>query len=650
MPLPIRLSRRAIAGALLATGLAAGAVSIWFATRPGHPSAPEPEARPQPDPPTPDPRLVFDTPFRNVKPDVGYVGDEVCARCHRSIADSYHAHPMGRSAALVSKGKTVEKYDPSGHTRFASGPFELEVDTTGERVLHRIELRGGAPVAVPAVTIPVEVAIGSGTRGRSYLSVESGAVWQTPLSWFGPDQKWDVSPGFRLGDTVRRSIVPECLYCHVDRVEPIAGAENRYREPLFAKQAAIGCERCHGPGELHAAERTSGGLLTGLDTSIVSPRHLTPTLQLAICEQCHLQGEERINRRGRDMFEYRPGLPFEQFVSAFVRHSDIAAPNKSVGQFEQMEQSRCFTASGGRLLCTSCHDPHRAPRPDERDRHYRARCLNCHETKGCSLPEPDRRQKNDSCIACHMPKAASANIIHASVTDHQIPRRPAARPRPRGLPVGIAPLVRFRKGPLSPAETELDRDLGIALSRFAKKPQVKELAGLSDFSMLAVGRLRTSLERWPGDAPAWGALAGALNGRGQESEKYRAAANAAALAPDSTAAVAALVEAAAAAGEFDAAEEAAGRYIELNPNALHPLASRAFVYISRGDWSKAEVDCLAALRVQPLHPESRLYLAICLHKRGDAGGGQREAQTAARLESDPRQRAYLLDWYRRATR
>jgi len=249
-----------------------------------------------------------------------------------------------------------------------------------------------------------------------------------------------------------------------------------------------------------------------------------------------------------------------------------------------------------------------------------------------------------------MPKSASANIIHASVTDHHIPRKPAARPAPRGLPLGAAPLARFRAGPYSPAAAELDRDLGIALARFAKKPHVKELAGLGDFRPMALSRLRTSLALWPGDAPAWSALAGMLAGRGEEAQKYRAASNAAALTPDSTSVLSDLVEAATAAGEFDAAEEAAGNYLRHNPNALHPLASRAFVYLSRGDWSKAEADCLAALRLQPLHPESRLYLAICLNKRGDAGGGLREAQTAAQLESDPRQRAYLLDWYRRATR
>jgi predicted CXXCH cytochrome family protein len=560
---------------------------------------------------------------------------------------------MGRSAEFVSKSAPVEKYDPSGRATFSSGAFDLEVEKSPEGMRHRVRLREPAPVPVPEFVTPVEIAIGSGTRGRSYLAVDGGAVWQTPVSWFGPDQRWDVSPGFRLGHTMRRPILPACLYCHVDHVEPIPGADNRYREPVFAGRVAIGCERCHGPGELHVAERATGTPSPALDTSIVNPRHLSPALQFAVCEQCHLQGEERVNRRGRDLFEFRPGLPFEQFVSVHVRHPDIAEANKSVGQFEQMEQSRCFTASGGRLLCTSCHDPHAAPEPAARDAHYRTRCLSCHtppKSKDCSLPLPERQAKNDSCIACHMPKAASSNIIHASVTDHRVPRTPEPPPAARGVAFGTPPLVRFRAGPLSPPPEERQRDLAIALARFGRRAMPKELAGRDDVRVLAVERLKTSLARWPGDADAWGALALTRSGRDEAAEKLKAAANAAALAPGSEAALADLTEAATAAGELDLAEETAGRRVRMSPNASDPLVARAFVYLTRGDWAKAEADSLAALRVQPLHPEARLYLAICLHKKGDRAGGLREAQTAALLESDPGERAYLMGWYQRAIR
>src|SRR5262245_50377429 len=52
--------------------------------------------------PIADPRLTFQTPFENVRPDVAYVGDARCAECHRDIARHYSRHPMGRSMTAVS--------------------------------------------------------------------------------------------------------------------------------------------------------------------------------------------------------------------------------------------------------------------------------------------------------------------------------------------------------------------------------------------------------------------------------------------------------------------------------------------------------------------------------------------------------------------
>src|SRR5438093_698636 len=60
--------------------------------------------------PTGDPRLTFGTPFRNVRPEVRYVGDERCADCHLSHTESFRQHPMGRSLA-PAVAAPLERYD-----------------------------------------------------------------------------------------------------------------------------------------------------------------------------------------------------------------------------------------------------------------------------------------------------------------------------------------------------------------------------------------------------------------------------------------------------------------------------------------------------------------------------------------------------------
>ncbi|MDB5308319.1 MAG: hypothetical protein JWO38_2521, partial [Gemmataceae bacterium] len=603
-----------------------------------------------PDPPTPDPRVSFPTPFRNVKPDVRYVGDGSCAGCHAAIDKSYHAHPMGRSAGLVSRATPIESFGETAHTSFTTGGFQLRVEKTADGMVHRVGARNPAGAALPEYVTTADITVGSGTRGRSYLTVQQGAIWQTPVSWFTAAARWDLSPGFTAGTGDRRAVLPECLFCHVDRVDPVPGARNRYREPVFPGQVAIGCERCHGPGELHVAERTAGGVREEMDTSIVNPKHLSAELRAAVCEQCHLQGEERVTRRGRALSEFRPGLPFEQFVTVFVRLPDLAEANRSVGQFEQMERSRCFAGSGGRLGCTSCHNPHEVPAAADRDRVYRGRCLTCHESKGCSLPAPDRQAKGDSCIACHMPRTGSANITHASVTDHRVPRVPTPPVGPRSLDPAAIPLVAFRTGPHSPPEAERARDLGIALARSAIKIPRTETAKRNAVGLFATTRLTASLQTWRGDAPAWTGLGFARTARGETEARLEAATAAAGLAPDSEIVLGELADAAAAAGRFDVSVETATRLIGMTPTAVEPLHARATALARLREWDRAEEDCRAALRIHPLHPQVRLLFAVCRHHRGDPAGGRREADTAARLTTSPQQRAALLDRYQHETR
>lgn len=645
-----RLTRR-IGLLLIVAAVAAAGYGGYrhFASVEKPPVPAEPDIRP--DPPEPDPRLTYPTPYRNVKPGVAYVGDEACAVCHKEICTTYHQHPMGRSAELVTPATMTEKFPFSGKAEFQAGPFTLAAEKTAAGLRHRLRLTESTDRI--EADLPVSVAIGSGTRGKSYLTVRNGSVWQTPVSWFGPDEKWDLSPGFRIGHSILRPIAAPCLYCHTNSVEPIAGRRNQYREPVFPKQLSIGCERCHGPGDLHVNERGLNPTITGPDTSIVNPKHLSPALQRAVCEQCHLQGQDRVTRRGRELFEYRPGLPFELFASVFVRHPDIAAANKSVGQFEQMESSVCFTKSGGRMTCTSCHDPHAAATPATRDALYRKQCLTCHDGPGktpCNAPAAERQTKADSCIACHMPKAASSNITHASVTNHRVPRRAeTAAPATKTLPYGTIPLVRFHAGrDLSP--DELDRDLGIALSRYGKMLSGGEIAQRGDPKAMAVGKLKAATARRPGDAAAWEALADARNERTESSDKLKAAKTAAALAPDSESAVIALTAAATSANELGLAMETATRWATIAPESYEPYTARAFIRMKSGDWLEAEADCREALKRHPLHAETHLYLAICLHKRGLAAEAGQAARTASDLEADPREKAGLMDWYRRATR
>ena len=83
-----------------------------------------------------------------------------------------------------------------------------------------------------------------------------------------------------------------------------------------------------------------------LDDTIVNPRRLEPALREAVCQQCHLQGRLRIQRRGREPFDFRPGLPLHLFWSVFVQPPEATRDRKAVTHVEQMMASRTSGRTG----------------------------------------------------------------------------------------------------------------------------------------------------------------------------------------------------------------------------------------------------------------------------------------------------------------
>src|SRR6202047_4139107 len=123
---------------LLALVAAAGA-SAWFFWQPTLVTdAPDTAAKAAP---AGDPRLTYPTRYRNVRPEVKYVGDEACATCHLSESSSYHHHPMAHSMSLVSQAVPVARYDAAAGNPFAKAGFDFAIERRGDQVYHKVSRR-----------------------------------------------------------------------------------------------------------------------------------------------------------------------------------------------------------------------------------------------------------------------------------------------------------------------------------------------------------------------------------------------------------------------------------------------------------------------------------------------------------------------------
>lgn len=295
--------------------------------------------------------------------------------------------------------------------------------------------------------------IGQGRRGRTYLFAVDGFLFEAPVNWYGERKMWDMTPAYGDAREIPMNLpaLPSCLECHASGFKPpIGGSENRYPAP-FIEYTGVSCERCHGPGAAHV---NSGG-------AIANPAKMPAARRDAVCMQCHLEGDAAIERPGRHLYQYRPGEDLSNFMRYYLLVDSSGKGLRASSQFEALAQSACKKKSGDAMSCTSCHDPHRAVKAEERVAFYRTKCLNCHgESFGMK-----HHAEHPDCTQCHMQALMSSDVAHTEVTNHSIPRRPSIMPKVNDASLQREPrLVPF---PYTADAANDVRDLGLAWESIA---------------------------------------------------------------------------------------------------------------------------------------------------------------------------------------
>lgn len=568
---------------------------------------------------------------RSLQPAVAFVGDEVCASCHKRHSDTYHHHPMGQSLRPV--GDFPQDDRPEGNP-FTSTGLRYRVERRNGQVFHREEVVGADGSVLAHTEAPVRFALGSGTRAISYLIDHEGTLTQSPITWFAETRSWALSPGFKgASDRFERPVLATCLFCHCNLADADVDTRSAYRAPIF-QGYTIGCERCHGPGEQHARIHQSGEKLdrSSRDSAIVNPVRLEPALQEAICAQCHLGGKERVVRRGREAFDFQPGLPLEAFYRVFVLPPDLVQGNRVAGHVEQLHTSRCFQKSAGKFGCSSCHEAHSLPAPDRKDAYYRDQCLQCHRPESCTetLERRHAKSRDDYCTACHMPSQAT-EIDHMALTDHRIRRNPDPHKGPPVEPealVAIKSLLPFGHDQVDTNDRELLRDLAIAsVSRARSETMVVRRDVSNDFLSI----LSEAVRAHPDDLSARESLAVCLAWQGQFGPALDECEEILARAPRRELA---LTDAGVIAGQMRLLERSLSywqRALAINPASTRYRFMIAQLLMGRGDWDAAAAECRRLLAQNGAHPFARIMLVQYDLRKGNRAEARAELEKVLAL-------------------
>lgn len=370
---------------------------------------------------------------RNAAEGVKYIGSERCAVCHEDQHESF-LHTLHSKAAQVTN---VDSEPEPNRFQHPASESVYEVDIVGDQMVHRELLRAADGEQLAVTEHPMTMTLGSGTNAKSYLFRDGPFHVQSPITYFSDDHAWSMSPGYETANhrSFRRTVTVSCVFCHVGTINQVD--RNPYKFEIVEKK--IGCERCHGPGELHEQRHQANPNWTGPDDTIVNPDSLSRELAEGICQQCHCQGVQAINVAGKNDWDYRPGLRFVDYrVDYQFRRGDNSM--RLVGHVEQMHASKCYIESET-LTCSTCHDPHDPVPVDRKLEFYRDQCLQCHQDESCGKPHDVRVEANQNdCSKCHMPRGET-NVSHFALHDHRIGIHDGQVDRSTDKAVSFAPIL-----------------------------------------------------------------------------------------------------------------------------------------------------------------------------------------------------------------
>jgi len=331
-------------------------------------------------------------------PPRNYAGDEACRSCHLDRVQSYWSTAHHRTSRPPDKESILGSFAEDKNILKTSNP----------RLFFRMDSRPDGfyqtsiwtlPSSFPSRSERIDVVIGSGRVGQTYLYWKNDRLFQLPVSYWVDLDAWINSPGYRDGVVnFDRPVPPRCLECHLTYAESVA-PPNQYR--LESLILGISCERFHGPGLEHAmAKKGKRG-----DGKIVNPARLVRERQMEVCTQCH--GGRRYPQA--TPFSYVPGEPLDNY---YRREEDN--PNATIdvhgNQVGLLQMSRCYQSSS-QLTCFTCHDVHQPQRDAAAFSHY---CLRCHQPSACGEFSKLKEKITSGCIDCHMPVQSSNLIVSNS--------------------------------------------------------------------------------------------------------------------------------------------------------------------------------------------------------------------------------------------
>ncbi|WP_378179022.1 cytochrome c3 family protein [Aquimarina sp. SS2-1] len=333
-----------------------------------------------------------------------FIDSSICIECHQQIVENHY------QTAHFNSFQPATKNTIKGSFELGKNTFQLNDNVT----FKFIEKNSGfyqEPVIgnqdAPFYSAKMDLVVGSGTKGQSYLMWNKNNLFQLQASYFTPTDSWINSPGAPDQLAPARPVLERCLECHTTYAQNISDNKNSnqfHRENLVY---GIDCQRCHGPVKDHVKYHKQNPE-DKIAKHIMKYSSLSRQQRLDACALCHSGLRTETTERA---FSFMVGDTLKNFSFPDYDESSLGELDVHGNQYGLLKASKCFTNSNS-LDCTTCHDPHKKERGNLTM--FNQKCMDCHS----KLPKPFRcsgdskeiEKMGNDCVQCHMPLAKSKTM------------------------------------------------------------------------------------------------------------------------------------------------------------------------------------------------------------------------------------------------
>jgi hypothetical protein len=330
-----------------------------------------------------------------------FAGSQSCQTCHKEIYATHvkTAHYLTSQPALEGN---IKGSFAAGRNVFVMNDSLKAVMEKTDSGMYQVKYAGGKE----DMRKRMDVVIGSGRKGQTYLYWSDNYLFQLPVSYYSPGDEWCNSPGYPTNNIIfSRNVPGQCIECHGTFLK---GNKDPFGKTAYDKNSIIygvDCERCHGPAAEHVAfHEDHPGDTKG--KFIINPALLTRQQKLDNCALCH----SGIRSGNWPSFSYVTGDKLDEYSRSFMVTDSTAPPDVHGNQYGLLSASKCFRMS--KMTCSSCHDVHQDQAKDIAG--FSQKCMNCHNGNAapfCPKAMHAGKQATSNCIDCHMPAMASKKIF-----------------------------------------------------------------------------------------------------------------------------------------------------------------------------------------------------------------------------------------------